>query len=83
MPSYVPSVGTVLKLGTKMHHDALLAGIDRLQPTGCFALTELGASSIPNAKLWAHEPFWWRSCPLLQKVVDLIYLSESAQMPAI
>jgi acyl-CoA oxidase len=34
--------GTVLKLGTKAHHDAMLAGIDRLDPTGCFALTELG-----------------------------------------
>ena len=34
--------GTVLKLGTKTHHDAMLAGIDRLDPTGCFALTELG-----------------------------------------
>ncbi|KAK9829677.1 hypothetical protein WJX72_007299 [[Myrmecia] bisecta] len=34
--------GTVLKLGTKKHHDALLEGIDRVEPTGCFALTELG-----------------------------------------
>lgn len=34
--------GTVLKLGTKAHHDAMLDGIDRLNPTGCFALTELG-----------------------------------------
>jgi len=34
--------GTVLKLGTKPHHDAMLDGIDRLDPTGCFALTELG-----------------------------------------
>lgn len=34
--------GTVLKLGTKVHHEAMLDGIDRLDPTGCFALTELG-----------------------------------------
>lgn len=32
----------MLKLGTRVHHDAMLAGIDRLDPTGCFALTELG-----------------------------------------
>lgn len=31
-----------MKLGTQVHHDALLGGIDRLKPTGCFALTELG-----------------------------------------
>ncbi|ELU16781.1 hypothetical protein CAPTEDRAFT_177414 [Capitella teleta] len=34
--------GTVLKLGTKRHHDELLAGIDSLDDVGCFALTELG-----------------------------------------
>ena len=34
--------GTVLKLGTEIHHDAMLDGIDRVEPTGCFALTELG-----------------------------------------
>ncbi|KAK9840200.1 hypothetical protein WJX74_005380 [Apatococcus lobatus] len=34
--------GTVLKLGTAVHHDAMLNGIDRVEPTGCFALTELG-----------------------------------------
>ena len=34
--------GTVLKLGTKQHHDVLLGPIDRLDATGCFALTELG-----------------------------------------
>lgn len=34
--------GTVLKLGTKRHHDALLKGIDTLDQVGCFALTELG-----------------------------------------
>lgn len=34
--------GTVLKLGTKRHHDLLLNGIDRLTDVGCFALTELG-----------------------------------------
>ena len=33
--------GTVLKLGTERHHH-LLKGIDKMQPTGCFALTELG-----------------------------------------
>jgi len=35
--------GTVLKLGTERHHH-LLEGIDKMQPTGCFALTELGES---------------------------------------
>lgn len=34
--------GTVLKLGTKVHHDALVAGIDSLDAIGCFGLTELG-----------------------------------------
>ena len=34
--------GTVLKLGTKKHHDRLLGVIDSLDATGCFALTELG-----------------------------------------
>lgn len=34
--------GTVLKLGTKVHHDMLLEGIDSLESVGCFALTELG-----------------------------------------
>ena len=34
--------GTVLKLGTKQHHDRLLGVIDSLDATGCFALTELG-----------------------------------------
>lgn len=34
--------GTVLKLGTKPHHDRLLSGIDQLTDIGCFALTELG-----------------------------------------
>lgn len=34
--------GTVLKLGTAHHHDALLRGIDTLEDVGCFALTELG-----------------------------------------
>ncbi|KAG7172497.1 acyl-coenzyme A oxidase 3, peroxisomal-like [Homarus americanus] len=34
--------GTVLKLGTKRHHDKLLAGIDTLKDVGCFGLTELG-----------------------------------------
>lgn len=34
--------GTVLKLGTKVHHDQLLKGIDSLDAVGCFALTELG-----------------------------------------
>ena len=32
----------MLKLGTKRHHDAMLARIDSVQATGCFALTELG-----------------------------------------
>lgn len=34
--------GTVLKLGTKRHHDILLSGIDSLTDVGCFGLTELG-----------------------------------------
>lgn len=34
--------GTVLKLGTKRHHDRYLKGIDNLQDVGCFGLTELG-----------------------------------------
>mmetsp|Transcript_3167 Transcript_3167/g.6936 ORF Transcript_3167/g.6936 Transcript_3167/m.6936 type:complete len:665 (+) Transcript_3167:191-2185(+) len=34
--------GTVLKLGTKPHHDAMLRGIDTLDAVGCFGLTELG-----------------------------------------
>ncbi|KAL3318119.1 hypothetical protein Ciccas_003228 [Cichlidogyrus casuarinus] len=34
--------GTILKLGTKKHHDRLLAGIDTLKDVGCFGLTELG-----------------------------------------
>nr|XP_040578957.1 acyl-coenzyme A oxidase 3, peroxisomal-like [Lepeophtheirus salmonis] len=34
--------GTVFKLGTKRHHDKLLAGIDNLSDVGCFGLTELG-----------------------------------------
>lgn len=33
--------GTVLKLGTKRHHGALLDDIDALRAVGCFALTEL------------------------------------------
>lgn len=34
--------GTLLKLGTKKHHDQYLKGIDDLSVLGCFALTELG-----------------------------------------
>lgn len=34
--------GTVLKLGTDRHHEALLDGIDTLKDVGCFGLTELG-----------------------------------------
>jgi len=34
--------GTVLKIGTKRHHDILLKGIDNLEDIGCFGLTELG-----------------------------------------
>ena len=34
--------GTILKLGTKKHHDILLDSIDSLQSVGCFGLTELG-----------------------------------------
>lgn len=34
--------GTLLKLGTKKHHDKFLNGVDNLSVMGCFALTELG-----------------------------------------
>ena len=40
--AHLHSAGTVLKLGTKQHHDRLLSVIDSLDATGCFALTELG-----------------------------------------
>lgn len=46
--------GTVLKLGTKTHHDAMLAGIDRLDPTGCFALTELGFGERAGSSGFMH-----------------------------
>ncbi len=39
---HVAAIGTVLKLGTKFHHDKVLTGIDSLDAVGCFALTELG-----------------------------------------
>ena len=32
----------MLKLGTNLHHDMLLKGIDSLEAVGCFGLTELG-----------------------------------------
>ena len=38
--------GTVLKLGTKKHHDLLVGQIDSLAATGCFALTELGFGAL-------------------------------------
>jgi len=38
--------GTVLKLGTKKHHDLLVGQIDSLSATGCFALTELGFGAL-------------------------------------
>ncbi|XP_078489499.1 uncharacterized protein LOC100181361 [Ciona intestinalis] len=34
--------GSVVKLGTKRHHDQLIEGIDTLDDVGCFGLTELG-----------------------------------------
>ncbi|CAK8675100.1 uncharacterized protein LOC143469404 [Clavelina lepadiformis] len=34
--------GSVIKLGTKRHHDKLIKGIDTLNDVGCFGLTELG-----------------------------------------
>ncbi len=37
--------GTVLKLGSKRHHDVLLKGIDTLNDVGCFGLTELGTET--------------------------------------
>lgn len=43
--------GTVLKLGTAIHHDAMLDGIDRVEPTGCFALTELGFGTLDSLRL--------------------------------
>ena len=45
--------GTVLKLGTQQHHDALLDAIDSLDATGCFALTELGFGEPAPAALSA------------------------------
>ncbi len=39
--------GTVLKLGTKRHHDLLQRGITTLDDIGCFALTELGYGGLP------------------------------------
>jgi acyl-CoA oxidase len=44
--------GTVLKLGTKKHHDALLRGIDSLDDVGCFGLTELVRSRARRAAAW-------------------------------
>lgn len=44
-------VGTVLKLGTKKHHDLLVPQIDSLAATGCFALTELGFGEKPFSLL--------------------------------
>jgi acyl-CoA oxidase len=38
--------GTVLKLGSKRHHDVLLKGIDTLDDIGCFGLTELGKANV-------------------------------------
>ena len=37
--------GTILKLGTKAHHDQLLSDIDDLKAVGCFGLTELGCGN--------------------------------------
>lgn len=37
--------GTILKLGTKLHHDKLLSDIDALNAVGCFGLTELGCGN--------------------------------------
>ena len=37
--------GTILKLGTKFHHDKLLSDIDALNAVGCFGLTELGCGN--------------------------------------
>lgn len=34
--------GTVLKLGTDVHHGPFLKKIDTLEAVGCFGLTELG-----------------------------------------
>lgn len=37
--------GTILKLGTQLHHDKLLSDIDALNAVGCFGLTELGCGN--------------------------------------
>ena len=37
--------GTILKLGTQIHHDKLLSDIDALKAVGCFGLTELGCGN--------------------------------------
>jgi hypothetical protein len=54
--SSVCLAGTVLKLGTAVHHEAMLDGIDRLDPTGCFALTELGFGVLLTLRALVSMP---------------------------
>jgi acyl-CoA oxidase len=37
--------GTVAKLGTAKHHEAILPKLNTLELTGCFSMTELGHGS--------------------------------------
>jgi len=60
--------GTILKLGTKKHHDLLLKDMKTLEAVGCFALTEVGfgnnavemkttAEYDPSTQMWTiHTP---------------------------
>ncbi len=54
--------GTVLKLGTKQHHDRLLSVIDSLDATGCFALTELGFGEQPASVMHAFSQAHHLTC---------------------
>ena len=52
--------GTILKLGTKRHHDLLLKGITSLSDVGCFALTELGFGASCGVR--CINVVWWMEC---------------------
>lgn len=46
--------GTVLKLGTDVHHGPFLRKIDTLDAVGCFGLTELGfGECIKHWSIWS------------------------------